>query len=200
MTEEMDKLAEATEEEMTAEETPDEAPPEEEAPAEEKVPEPPKATIKDATDKGKEPNPETKKGRVFYPGRTEEGGSIKATVLDFGCTVSNVRQHIAQCHTNLGFGYKIVGDRYWITGEVTNSWEDQEAIKKAEAKKVADAKKAKEEAEAKTKKEAEEEAKKVAEAQAKAESEAGDPVDPTDATHPPAGEIVDVPEEDDFLE
>ena len=114
-----------------------------------KEPKAPRVTVKDPTDSCKEPSPTSKKGKVYAAGRTEEGGSFEALQAEFGCTASNVRQHVAQCHTNLGFGYKIEGDTFWITGDVTESWEDQAAAKalisekkKAVAKEKADAKKA----------------------------------------------------------
>lgn len=190
MTEEQVQETEATEETEAVEEVEGTDDTTTEDP-EVKEPEAPKATVKNAIDGGgREPNPESKKGKMFYPGRTEEGGSIKAMTEEFGCTLSNIRQHIAQCHTNLGFGYKIVGDRYWITGEVHISWDDQKAEKDAAAAKKEAAKKAKEEAAAKAKAEAE--------AKAKAEAET-DPVPESDGTttEPPQEELD---EDDDFLE
>ena len=121
----------------------------------------PSVTEVKATDTCREPNPATKKGLVFGPGRTKEGGSISGMAAEFGCTTSNIRQHIAQCHTNLGFGYKVEGDTYFITGEVTESWADQAAVKatkaadKAAEKKAADEAKAAEAPEAPTETEAE---------------------------------------------
>lgn len=115
-------LEDVTEEVSEVEETP-------------KTPKTPRVTTKEPKDgERKEPNPSTKKGRVYTAGRTEEGGSIDALAKDFGCTTSNVRQHIAQCHTNLGFGYTLEGDNFYITGEPTLTWEDQAAEKAEKAK------------------------------------------------------------------
>lgn len=120
----------------------------EEAPKEVK----PRETIKEPVEGDrKEPNPSTKKGKVFTAGRTEEGGSMEALIADFGCTPSNIRQHIAQCNSNLGFGYKIVGDTFWITGDATVTWEEQAKVKEeaAAVKKAEAAAKAKAKADAK---------------------------------------------------
>ena len=98
----------------------------------------PKVTVVEATDSCIEPKPEGKKGIVFNAGRDGSTGSISALAEEMGCTTSNIRQHIAQCHTKLGFGYTIDGDSFTIDGDITESWEDQAAAKaaKAEAKKA----------------------------------------------------------------
>ena len=177
--------------EASAENTPEagtEAPP--------AAPAPSKVTVKDALEVTREPSPASKKGKVFAYGRSEEGGSFTAIATEFGCTLSNVRQHVAQCHANLGFGYKIEGDKFWITGEITESWDAQVKIKeaKAEEKKAEVAAKA---AEVKAEKEAA--AKKYAEEhpeEAAAAAAAGAPAEGSTAE-----ELPDTPqEEDDFLE
>ncbi|MHC4256720.1 MAG: hypothetical protein ACYSUL_14110 [Planctomycetota bacterium] len=90
-----------------------------------------RSTIKEPTGVRREPKPGSKKDIVYQAGITEEGGDIKALSEQMGCTTSNVRQHVAQCHTKLGFGYKIEGDRFWITGDPTESWATQAAEKEA---------------------------------------------------------------------
>jgi hypothetical protein len=88
---------------------------------------------KEPTDNCVEPKPGSKKDIVFQAGRTEEGGSIKTLSEQMGCTPSNVRQHIAQCHTKLGYGYNISGDNFKILGETTVAWADTEKAKAEEA-------------------------------------------------------------------
>ncbi len=129
----------------------------------------PKVTQVDATDSCVEPKPEGKKGIVFNAGRADGGGSIAALAESMGCTTSNIRQHIAQCHTKLGCGYTIEGDNCSITGDITESWDDQAAAKAEKAAKV-----------------------KAEKAAAKA---AAEPEEAADA--PEGGEAVD--EGDDFL-
>lgn len=94
----------------------------------------------------KQPKPGSKKEIVFKAGRTKAGGSIKATAEALGgTTLSNVRQHITQCKTVHGYGYKIQGDKYWILGETTVTWDQQQAGK--EEKKGSNKKEKKEEKE-----------------------------------------------------
>ena len=117
-------------------EIPEEKPPEKGA-SEKK----PRRTEKEEMAARKAPSPKTKKGRVFIAGRTKMGGSIPDLAKEFGCTVSNVRQHISQCHTVLGYGYIIEGDRFWILGKTTLTWEDQQeekASKKAKKSSATD--------------------------------------------------------------
>ena len=96
-------------------------------------PKAPKVTNIEAGESCVEPKPEGKKGIVFNAGRADGGGSIAALAESMGCTTSNIRQHIAQCHTKLGFGYTIDGDNFTITGDVTESWDDQAAAKAEKA-------------------------------------------------------------------
>lgn len=86
---------------------------------------------KDATDERREPRPDSPKDIVFQAGRQDEPGSIAAVAELTGKTQSNVRQHITQCHTSLGYGYTVMGDAFTIDGETTNSWNDQLAAKEA---------------------------------------------------------------------
>lgn len=109
-----------------------------------------------------EPKAGSKKDIVYQAGRAEGGGSIKACAATLGSTESNVRQHITQCKTKLGFGYTIEGDNFTITGEPTITQADLAKIDE-EKKAAAAAKKA---AAAKAKAEA---------AEASGDSEASDP-------------------------
>lgn len=104
----------------------------EEAPVEEQAEAAPKVTSsKEPTDSRREPRAGSPKDIVFQAGRQDTPGSIKAVAELTGRTESNVRQHIAQCHTTLGFGYTITGDAFTIDGEATETWEDQLAAKEA---------------------------------------------------------------------
>ena len=113
-------------------------------------------TVKDMKAERIEPNPESKRGKVYAYGKSKEGGSVKAIAEEFKCTVSNVSQHLAQIHGICGFGLKRLGDQFWFMGEPTVTWEQQKAVKEAEKKDKA--------AKAAAKKKAAAEAKKAAKA------------------------------------
>ena len=92
----------------------------------------PKVTSqKEPTDSRREPRPGSPKDIVFQAGRQKEPGSIKAVATATEKTESNVRQHIAQCYTTLGYGYTIMGDLFTVDGETTDTWDDQVAAKEA---------------------------------------------------------------------
>jgi len=126
----------------------------------------------------REPKPESKKDIVYQAGISEEGGSIKALAEEMECTTSNIRQHIAQCHTKLGFGYTIEGDTFYVTGIPTVTWKDQEAIKESE----------------KATKESEKATKKAAKAAADEDSDSEDESDEEE------GEETESDEDEGFLE
>jgi len=87
-----------------------------------------------------EPNPASKRGKVYAAGKTKEGGSRKQIAEEFGCTASNVSQHLAQINKICGFELKVDGDRFWFSGDPTVTWKEQKAEKE---KKKAEKEKAK---------------------------------------------------------
>lgn len=86
---------------------------------------------KEPTESCREPRPASPKDIVFQAGRQSEPGSIAAVAEATGRTESNVRQHINQCNSSLGYGYTVWGDAFTIDGETTETYDDQLAAKAA---------------------------------------------------------------------